>query len=43
MTRFPRLSRLIPESDREFILGDLEEAYGRSSAPRYAWELLKAA
>ena len=37
------LGWLIPASDREFILGDLEEAYGRSSASRYSWELIKAA
>ena len=42
-----RLSRLlgwlIPAAEREFVLGDLEEAYGRRSGIRYAWELLRAA
>ena len=37
------LGWLIPASDREFILGDLEEAYGHASPARYGWELLKAA
>jgi putative ABC transport system permease protein len=37
------LGWLIPASDREFILGDLEEAYGARPASRYAWELVKAA
>jgi len=43
MTRASWLGWLIPASDREFILGDLDEAYGRSASPRYVWELLKAA
>ncbi len=37
------LGWLIPASDREFVLGDLEEAYGRGTSLRYAHELLKAA
>lgn len=37
------LGWLIPASDREFVLGDLEEAYGHRTAPRYVWELAKAA
>lgn len=43
MSRAGVLGWLIPASDREFILGDLEEAYGRNSAPRYSWELVKVA
>ena len=37
------LSWLIPASEREFVLGDLEEAHGRRSALRRTWELVKAA
>ena len=37
------LGWLIPASEREFVLGDLEEAHGHRSAARRAWELAKAA
>jgi putative ABC transport system permease protein len=36
------LARLIPESEREFVLGDLEESHPRKG-PRYLYELLRAA
>jgi putative ABC transport system permease protein len=37
------LGWLIPAAEREFVLGDLEEAHGRRSGFRYAWELVRAA
>ncbi len=43
MSRGDWLGHLIPQSEREFALGDLEEAYGRGSRVRYSVELLRAA
>ncbi|HEU5220099.1 MAG TPA: ABC transporter permease, partial [Gemmatimonadales bacterium] len=43
MTLARWLGWLIPASDREFILGDLDEAYGHAPRARYAAELVKAA
>ena len=37
------LARLLPSSEREFVLGDLEEVYGSAPALRRVTELLKAA
>jgi putative ABC transport system permease protein len=37
------LGWLIPASEREFVLGDLEEAFGQGSRSRHAWELVRAA
>jgi putative ABC transport system permease protein len=37
------LSWLLPRREREFVLGDLEEVFGRASTSRRACELLKAA
>lgn len=43
MTPARWLAWLIPDSEREFVLGDLEEAYGHRSPARHAWELIRAA